>query len=52
MNITNKTYTLRGRQPPKGDRQKSRDDEWMRPNIAKRGAVLSVYRGRPAAAAY
>jgi len=47
MEVTDRTYKLRGWQPPKGGRQTSYDDEWMIPNIAGRGVVLAVYRGKP-----
>jgi len=47
MEITDRTYRLRGWQAPLGGRQTNYDDEWMATNITEKGVVLAVYRGKP-----
>ena len=42
------TYTLRGWvEPDARGRQQDYRDQWMKDNVAERGVVLAVYRGKP-----
>ena len=48
VEVTDKTYRLRGWQDPdRRRRQAPYDDEWIRSNVAEAGVVLAVYRGAP-----
>ncbi|MEG9884146.1 MAG: S24 family peptidase [Hyphomicrobiales bacterium] len=47
VDITDKTYKLRGWLDPVKGRAQNYDDEWMISNIAEKGVVLAVYRGKP-----